>query len=168
VKWAFSRRASGSKSLIKCRGWHPDAGVSSKWRRAGKRQWRSRFGVHGVWTGVVESLDAQMMLEPFEEQFHLPASNALASQTNWSRILTSRTLPVERMMTVGKLPWMVSRAWRLSNSFLGRKSRSWAKTVRPSLTGQKPPTGGGTPSGSRPRIEIEKRPDSDNRQILQS
>jgi hypothetical protein len=34
VKWAFSQRARGSKSVKLCRDRHPDADVFSKWRRA--------------------------------------------------------------------------------------------------------------------------------------
>ena len=30
---------------------------------------------HGVWASAVKSLDAQMLLEPFEEQLDLPATS---------------------------------------------------------------------------------------------
>ena len=32
------------------------------------------LGAHGVWAGSVKSFDAQMLLDPFEEQFDLPAA----------------------------------------------------------------------------------------------
>ena len=32
------------------------------------------LGAHGVWAGAVKGFDAQMLLDPFEEQFDLPAA----------------------------------------------------------------------------------------------
>lgn len=32
------------------------------------------LGAHGVWTGAIEGFDAEMLFEPFEEQFNLPAA----------------------------------------------------------------------------------------------
>ena len=32
------------------------------------------LGAHGVWAGAVKGFDAQMLLDPFEEEFDLPAT----------------------------------------------------------------------------------------------
>ena len=41
------------------------------------------LGAHGVLARTVERFDAQMLLDPFEEQFHLPATAIELRDGQW-------------------------------------------------------------------------------------
>ena len=55
------------------------------------------LGAHGVGTGAAEGFDVEMLLEPFEEQFNLPATAIqLGDRQSWDGEVARKTstLPV--------------------------------------------------------------------------
>src|SRR5262249_29221551 len=85
VKWAFSQKASRSESVESGRGSRPDSTACERWR-PGRKRTDPNLGLDCVLAGTKECLDSQMLLDPLEEQLHLPAALVdLSDGGGWKR-----------------------------------------------------------------------------------
>ena len=84
VKWAFSQTGRGSKSVKWCRDGPSDADVFQNGDEEIDGDGAPDLGAHGVGRRAVKGLDAQMLLDPFEEEFDLPATTIeLSNGQRW-------------------------------------------------------------------------------------